>query len=143
MIAPGGPCASPTQRVARRSLRAELEQLLGEAATLALIEELGGGRVYVPQRPQPEDRLSRLVGFEAAQKLGRMYGGERLELPNPPLRRRKILDLRRRGASVEGIARELGCTRRRVFQVLAEERGAARARAEPTPSNAAPRLSNH
>lgn len=108
-----------------RSLRVELEQLLGEAAARALFEELGGGRVYVPQRPAPEDRLSRLVGVEGAEKLARLYGGERLELPNPPLRRRRIVSLRRQGTTIEGIARALGCTRRRVFQVLAEERRAA------------------
>lgn len=133
MIEPGAPWAI-TRPTERRSLREELEQLIGEAAAQALIAELGGGRIYVPQRARPEDRLSGLVGLDAAQKLGRIYGGERLEIPNPPLRRRKILDLRRRGASIEGIARELGCTRRRVFQVLAEERGAARAGQEASAS---------
>jgi hypothetical protein len=55
-------------------------------------------------------------------KLAEMFGGERVELPKPPPRRMQILALRAAGRSVEEIARTLNCTRRRVFQVLAEAR---------------------
>ena len=55
-------------------------------------------------------------------KLARMFGGERVELPKPPPRRMQILTLRAAGSSVEEIARALKCTRRRVFQVLADAR---------------------
>ncbi len=55
-------------------------------------------------------------------KLAEMFGGERVELPKPPPRRTRILALRAAGRSVEEIARALNCTRRRVFQVLAEAR---------------------
>jgi transcriptional regulator len=51
-----------------------------------------------------------------------MYGGERIEVPNPPPRRLRILELRATGLSIDAIARSLGCTRRRVFQVMAEAR---------------------
>jgi transcriptional regulator len=48
-------------------------------------------------------------------------------VPKPPPRRVQILALREAGQSVESIARALGCTRRRVFQVLAEARRTAHA----------------
>ena len=73
-----------------------------------------------------------MVGTSAAIKLAEMFGGERVELPKPPPRRTQILALRAAGRSVEEIARALSCTRRRVFQVLAE------ARRERLPRAAAP-----
>lgn len=99
---------------------------IGDAAARKLVESFGGVRVYVPQLPEPEDMLSRLIGVEAALKLAQVYGGERLELPHPNSRRDKILSLRRSGLSVDAIALEAGCTRRRVFQILADERRARR-----------------
>jgi len=37
----------------------------------------------------------------------------------------RILELRKKGLTINAIARTLGCTRRRVFQVIAEARAAA------------------
>jgi DNA-binding NarL/FixJ family response regulator len=68
--------------------------------------------------------LARAVGEGAAMKLAQTFGGERVELPKPPPRRTQILALRAAGRSVEEIARTLSCTRRRVFQVLADARRA-------------------
>jgi Homeodomain-like domain len=97
-------------------------QLIGEEATAKLIERFGGTRLYIPHCPTPEDALAQAVGVESALKLSRSFGGERVEVPNPPPRRMRILAMRAAGHSVESIARALGCTRRRVFQVLAETR---------------------
>lgn len=117
-------------RCGRSSMLDELIGAIGETAALKLVESFGGVRVYVPQMPEPEDVLSQLIGTEAALKLAQIYGGERLELPHPNSRRSKILSLRRTGLIVDLIALQAGCTRRRVFQVLAEERKAHRARAD-------------
>ncbi len=97
-------------------------ELIGEEAAAKLIASFGGTRLYVPHSPCPNDPLARAVGTEAALKLARMFGGERVELPKPPPRRTQILALRAAGHSIEAIARALNCTRRRVFQVLAEAR---------------------
>ncbi len=117
-------------RSGRSSMLDELIEAIGEPAALKLVESFGGVRVYVPQMPEPEDVLSQLIGTEATLKLAQIYGGERLELPHPNSRRGKILSLRRMGLSVDSIALQAGCTRRRVFQVLAEERKAYRAQAD-------------
>lgn len=97
-------------------------ELIGEEAAAKLIANFGGTRLYVPHSPCANDALARAVGTGAAMKLAEMFGGERMELPKPPPRRTQILALRAAGRSVEQIARALSCTRRRVFQVLADAR---------------------
>jgi len=96
-------------------------EIIGEEAAAKLIARFGGTRLYVPHTPCPDDALALAVGTGAAMKLAQMFGGERVELPKLP-RRMQILALRAAGRSVEEIARALNCTRRRVFQVLAEAR---------------------
>ena len=105
-------------------------QIIGEEAAAKLIASFGGTRLYVPHSPCADDALAQAVGTGAAMKLAQMFGGERVELPKPPPRRMQILTLRAAGRSVEEIARALNCTRRRVFQVLAD----ARRREVGTPS---------
>jgi Mor family transcriptional regulator len=97
-------------------------EIIGEEAAAKLIARFGGTRLYVPHSPCADDALARAVGAGAAMKLAQMFGGERVELPKPPPRRTQILALRAAGRSVEEIARALSCTRRRVFQVLADAR---------------------
>src|SRR6202044_179690 len=70
--------------------------------------------------PQMTDSLSQLIGHEASCALAEIYGGDRIEIPNPPPRRVRILELRASGVSIDVIARTLHCTRRRVFQVMAD-----------------------
>lgn len=111
----------------RSTILAELTLAAGEEAAAKLVAAFGGARLYVPQVPEPEDPLSRVIGLEAAARLARVYGGDRVDIPNPNLRRARIAELRRAGLGVDAIARELGCTRRRVFQVLAEARAEGRA----------------
>jgi len=124
----------------------ELVQLIGEEAAGKMVASFGGRRLYIPHFPAPEDSLARAVGMRAAVALARAYGGERLEVPNPPparmrerawqpgaspmglsgwdpRRRGFILELKAAGRSSAEIARALGCTRRRVLQVLAAARG--------------------
>jgi Homeodomain-like domain-containing protein len=111
----------------RSSMLAELIAAAGEEAAQKLVAAFGGARLYVPQMPEPEDPLSRVIGPEAAVRLAQVYGGDRVDIPNPTVRRARIAELRRAGLGVDAIARELSCTRRRVFQVLAEVRAANRA----------------
>lgn len=106
----------------RRSTLNELIEAVGEDAALKLIRAFGGTRLYVPHSPEANDLLASTIGYYAATRLARIYGGDRVDVPNPPPRRIRIMQLRASGMSVDAIARELRCTRRRVFQVLAEAR---------------------
>ena len=109
------------------SLLAQLLDTIGEEATTDLIASFGGTRLYVPHEPEAGDQLSASIGVTAAKALARVYGGDRVDLPNPTPRRFRIVALRSAGLNVDAIARKLGCTRRRVFQVLAEARSRFRA----------------
>jgi len=95
---------------------------IGGDATDKLVEDFAGTRIYVPQAPKADDLLSLSIGLEAAQKLAQIYGGDRMDVPNPVYRRNEIVALRATGISIEAIARQTHCTTRRVYQVLAESR---------------------
>ncbi|MGH7988336.1 MAG: helix-turn-helix domain-containing protein [Candidatus Binataceae bacterium] len=107
---------------ARSSMLRELASVIGEEVAFKLVAAFAGTRLYIPQIPQEDDALAQAIGIEAARKLAAVYGGDRVDVPNPTPRRLRIVELRSSGLSVDAIARALGCTRRRVFQVLAEVR---------------------
>jgi Homeodomain-like domain len=106
----------------RSSMLGELAAAIGEEAAAQLVAAFGGTRLYVPHFPGPAEALSNAIGWEAARRLAQVYGGDRVDVPNPTPRKVRILEMRAAGFSVDAIARELGCTRRRVFQVMAEDR---------------------
>jgi hypothetical protein len=113
---------SARARSTRTSMLQSLIDLIGHDGAARLIEAFGGTRVYVPQAPEPADTLSATIGHLPACALAQIFGGDRLEVPNPPPRRARILELRANGLTINAIARTLSCTRRRVFQVIAEAR---------------------
>ena len=80
--------------------------------------------MYIAHQPGPSDAVVRVVGAEAAGLLGRIFGGERIWLPNHNghQSRKRIALMRRRGVSVSRIARELRLSERYVYKVLAELR---------------------
>ena len=106
----------------RGSLLKDIVSLIGIEDAARLIAAYGGMRLYVPHAPEPDDTLSQTVGHESAVLLAQVYGGDRIDVPNPTPRRFRIIELRASGVSIDVIARSLRCTRRRVFQVLAEAR---------------------
>jgi Homeodomain-like domain len=116
---------APRPNAGRPSMLQNLIDLIGHDGATALIAAFGGTRVYIPQAPEPADTLSEVIGHLPACALAQIFGGDRLEVPNPPPRRMRILELRAKGLTINAIARTLGCTRRRVFQVIAEARAAA------------------
>jgi len=115
---------APRAKAARPSMLQNLIDLIGHDGAAALVAAFGGTRVYIPQAPEPADMLSELIGHLPACALAQIFGGDRLEVPNPPPRRMRILELRAKGLTINAIARTLACTRRRVFQVIAEARAA-------------------
>lgn len=123
--APGAAATARPGATAARGRSAvldEIAELIGNGCAERLVTMFGGTRLYISCTPEPGDELSAAIGHEAALKLARVYGSDRIELPNPPPRRTRIIELRASGASIDAIALALRCTRRRVFQVLAEAR---------------------
>lgn len=47
-------------------LLAEIAEVAGEEAALALAQACGGTRVYIPAAPAPDHWISKLIGHEAA-----------------------------------------------------------------------------
>ena len=80
---------------------------------------------FDPAAPAIEN-IAKLIGAGAAARLGAMFGGERVWVPNDAghLTRRRITLMRGRGSSVARIARVLRVSERYVYKVLAEGRNA-------------------
>jgi len=109
----------------RRSLFQQVGQSIGEEAADKLVADFGGRRLYIPMTPAAGDVVTGSIGLEAALAMSRVFGGDRLLIPssnNNRRRRAEILALRRNGTSISRIARELRCTERYVYKVLAAER---------------------
>ena len=59
----------------------ELRALIGDEATLMLVNERGGRPVYVPEHPDEKCELAKIVGLAAATKLGKEFGRETMIVP--------------------------------------------------------------
>jgi hypothetical protein len=86
--------------------------LIGEHATLLLIEIHGGTRITVGAGP--DGRLARDIGREAAAALFGHYGHERINVPLAKGWRARLY--RARGMSYPAIARKLGCNEATVHR---------------------------
>lgn len=96
------------------SLEAELRGLIGDEKFLALVEERGGTRLYVPR-----DRsvLTRLIGRENVKALASRYEGSYLRLPLA--REFRGRHYRLQGRSNAEIAIKLGMTETGVDKMFA------------------------
>jgi len=107
---------------------AEVADLAGVAAALALAERYGGDKVHVPARPRPDSPLARCIGADTASALGERYGGENIAVPLGPVNRtRRVEVMLCDGARPVEIIRKLRVSRRTV------ERAAARLAAGTAP----------
>lgn len=95
---------------------AHLVDLIGEAATLRLVELHGGTRVYVPAGAREANHLARDLGDEAARALAAQFGRDYLRVPLVKGWRARIYHAR--GESYAAIARRLGCNETTVFQYV-------------------------
>lgn len=86
-------------------ITAELLDLLGLEAFLALVEAHGGTRLYVP-RQAGETQIVRDIGPAAASRLVERYGGDYVRVPLA--REHRARRLREEGLSNAQIARRLG-----------------------------------
>lgn len=101
-----------------------IARLLGAGAASRLIAEFGGGRLYIPENPSPGNPIAQAIGFAAARRLAGVFGGDRVWLPNNAggAVRARVATLRSRGVSISRIARQVGCSERYVYKVLARLR---------------------
>lgn len=100
---------------------AVIVDLIGEAAALALSKARGGRSLTIPSpdRLGPSSPVVALVGRTAAEALAARFGGTRIDVPLGPGKRARIWEMRGRGTAIAEIAREMRCTERTVYNVLA------------------------
>lgn len=105
----------------------EMVRVIGLPATLSLVDLRGGIRLYVPFEMTPEHWLSRLIGFEAAVKLARYYGGQDpFFIPRAlnamiAARNKVIKDKYSKGKTQAQLAREFNLTERWVRDIVNAE----------------------
>lgn len=99
-----------------------IAKVVGEPATLALVQEYGGTKgVYIPRKPSWSHPWARVLGRERWPLLCQAFGGQQLELPRGAflhLAKVRILELGDQGLTNKQIALRVGCTMRYVSQVL-------------------------
>ncbi len=112
------------------SLLAEIAEVAGLDAALALARARGGSRITIPAAPGKGHWLCKLVGREAALALAEHFAtsdgvsrrrGAILELPVGPVGAhaqvsRRVDAMIRAGVSADEIARTVGVSRRTVFR---------------------------
>ena len=91
-----------------------LGDLIGDAATLALIEARGGTCIHVPKRPGADCALAREIGLSAVEALAVEWGGNRLKVPTA--KRWRALVYRQRGNSYTRICQLLNVTETAVWR---------------------------
>jgi hypothetical protein len=54
---------------------------IGVQKTFALVEAIGGQRLWIPRNPPLDWLLFKILGHEAGGKLSRLCGGNQIEIP--------------------------------------------------------------
>jgi Homeodomain-like domain-containing protein len=106
----------------RHTLYDQIGDSIGGDAADKLIADFGGRRLYIPRAPERGDLITRSIGLLAALTMARVFGGDRILIPATTTharRRARIVTLRAEHVSISHIARELRCTERYVYKVLA------------------------
>lgn len=101
----------------------DVAEVVGLAATLALVEHAGGVRIYVPERLDDDHRLVTWLGAPAAAQLSEAFAMEELVVPRcaEALRRVRNRQMRRerdQGAKPAELALRYGLTERQVYTIL-------------------------
>lgn len=103
-------------------LLAEIAEVAGLDAALAVAAARGGSRATIPARPRPDHWLTQAVGAEAAQQICDHFrvgnSGAVLEIPvgTQAQKQRRIDEMLREGVSADKIARQLQVHRTTVFR---------------------------
>lgn len=98
-----------------------LVEIIGPDATMKLIERFGGEmRTYVPQKPSVTHRWLAVLSREDFEEVCAEFGGKHISLPKHAtvdLKKRRILELLERGASVRKVAKACNTSERYVYSV--------------------------
>ena len=107
-------------------------QLIGLQATFALVERLGGLRIYIPtpDRVSSEHAYSAIIGVENLQRLAQQYGGiEHFQLPKASRALKQVRDARIAAEYAHKTARQLAAeyrlTEGHIARILAAQGAAA------------------
>lgn len=119
----------PTAWDGRLDILEVAERLFGAEVRDRVWARFGGMSIYVPRNVRPDHPLSDAIGHERALALADEIGGIVVELPVAPDggwrgRREIVLAGTLEGSTLNQLARELGCSSRRVSQIRAELRAA-------------------
>jgi len=108
----------------------DLGAILGYSAATRLMALYGGQKLYIPQRPDPEHKLCKLLGAAAMDNLIAEFGGGNLKIPSHVefdrlCLVRAVADLIQSGRRVNDIAQTLAMSVRQVanYRVQAEQYG--------------------
>lgn len=104
---------------------AGIAEVLSIQATLKFCEHFGGARIYIAEKPTRQSPIARAIGYEAACKLGKVFGREEFHVPRGAglrrlIRNEKIQRARSKGKSIREIAREFDLSARQVESILAD-----------------------
>jgi hypothetical protein len=124
-VTPPAPSFAPFAVAERTTLYDLIVRSIGADAADKLIADFGGRRLYIPIAPAPDDQIARSIGLLSALAMARVFGSDRLLIPvttDHARRRVRILAMRADNVSVSRIARQLRCTERYVYKVLAVNR---------------------
>jgi len=101
------------------TLEAAVHALLGEEAVKTMRERLGGRQIYVAKDPRAGSELVELFGLEAAQALGRHFGGAQVMIRTAgPIRNMEAVHrLTVDGWSAGRIANHLGISERHAYSL--------------------------
>ena len=102
----------------------DMVQLVGLQATLAIVRQHGGTRLWFPNDPKPESPMVALVGIDNARRLCLHFGADRPTIPKAQAALQALRDADIRdnpqGLSVPQLTRKHGLTERRVYQIRGE-----------------------
>lgn len=102
----------------------EMSEIIGIPATMAIVQEYGGIRLYVPMKLTHDHQLIKLVGKENAEKLVDRFGGEvHFDIPLAEAALRQIRDTEIRKSwpslSQSQLAIKYRTTERHIRRILA------------------------
>ena len=101
----------------------EFVSVAGLPATLLLVQQYGGRRLWFPYELEPTHPLAKLLGMAAARPLCRRFEGERLLIPKALPALKAVRDARIRanpdGLSVNELARVYSLGERQLYAIRA------------------------
>ena len=118
-----------SRRVTSEHLVAELVTLLGERAFIALAENFGGRRLYVPRKIEADGEIAKAVGLVAAKRLSDRKSPDYLRVPLA--RGLRARHYRAAGSSNGEIATKLGMTETGINSLFARMDGPPEKGSEP------------